>query len=240
MMTEARTVCVLGASSDIGIAICHRYLAAGYRIVAHHRRDRDAFDAVRDHAMTTPIRLDFGDSAGLEAAVAANQEVLARCDVLVNAAAMWEHVPFTEASVDQVMKAFSVNLLPGLIFMQAMAPKMCERRWGRIVHLGSIGVAFGGGSSSFAYALSKHAMEFIPSDHKAWAGANVLVNVLRCGVTNTRIHSADPDKDMVKRVSLIPMGRMARPEEVAETVFFLGSEANTLITGQTIVAAGGE
>ena len=83
-------------------------------------------------------------------------------------------------------------------------------------------------------------MEFLPADHKAWAASNVLVNTLRLGVTDTRLHRLDPNKDMTERVSLIPAQRMATPEEMAQTIYWFSSDDNTYITGQTVTVAGGE
>ena len=60
------------------------------------------------------------------------------------------------------------------------------------------------------------------------------------GVTDTRAHKVDPEKDTDQRVSLIPMGRMATPGEIANIVYWLGSNQNSLMTGQVITAAGGE
>ena len=117
---------------------------------------------------------------------------------------------------------------------------MIKRGWGRIVNLSSIGVKYGGGKKTFCYSLSKHALELFPQDHKTWAASNVLINTLRVGVTDTRMHKVDPDKDMSERVSMIPIGRMAMPDEIANTVCWLGSEQNSFITGQVITAAGGE
>jgi 3-oxoacyl-[acyl-carrier protein] reductase len=124
--------------------------------------------------------------------------------------------------------------------MQTIAPVMVTRGWGRIVHLSSIGVKFRGGSSTFCYSLSKHAMEFLPSCTKDWAAHDVFVNIIRVGITDTRLHSSEPNKDMTKRVSLIPTKRMAQPEEIAKSIFWCGSEENTFMSRQVIEIAGGE
>ncbi len=117
---------------------------------------------------------------------------------------------------------------------------MIDRGWGRIVNLSSIGVKYGGGEKTFPYSLSKHALEIFPKDHQGWAASNVLINTIRIGVTDPRMHTADPEKDMAKRVSMIPMKRMATPDEMAQVVYWLGSEENSFMTGQVISAAGGE
>ena len=58
----------------------------------------------------------------------------------------------------------------------------------------------------------------MPANHMTWAAHDVFVNALRIGVTDTRFHLQDPDKDMDARVALIPAGRMATPEEIATNI----------------------
>lgn len=236
-----KQVLITGASSDIGLALCRLYLEQKFRIVAHYNKGRSEFtELVESSDGVTPIILDLSNPGDLEQSIADHRELFADTDVLINAAALLEPAPFCKITAQSVIDAISVNVVPGLLLMQAIAPEMVKRKWGRIVNLSSIGVKFGGGSSSFCYALSKHAMEFLPSDHKAWAADNVFVNSLRLGVTDTRIHGNDPNKDINKRVSLIPAGRMATPEEMAKAVYWYGSNENTFTTGQTITIAGGE
>ena len=82
-------------------------------------------------------------------------------------------------------------------------------------------------------------LEFIPSSYRQWAKRNVLINTLRVGVTDTKLHHG-LDKNMDERASLIPMNRMANPDEIAEFVFWLSSQKNTYITGEVLSIAGGE
>jgi len=232
---------ITGASSDIGLAACRYYLKRGFSIVAHFNKGRDALVEIAAASENiTLLHIDLSDPENLERAITDNPVLFARTDVLINAAAINEPAPFTKITAGAVLKAMSVNLLPGLILMRTIVPSMLERGWGRIVNLSSIGVKFGGGSSSFTYGLSKHAMEFTPADHKVWAAQNVFVNTLRIGVTDTRFHASDPNKNMDARVSLIPAGRMASPEEIAKSIYWFGSKENTFTTGQITAIAGGE
>lgn len=237
-----KQVLVTGASSDIGLAVCRRYLSDGWRVVAHYRSHRPELDSLIAGAAgrVVPLALDFSDTAGLEGGLTRNWNLLRASDALVSCAATLDSLPFAEVTAEALLHHFAINVVPGVLLMRDLAPAMVQRGWGRIVHLSSIGVKFGGGSGSFCYALSKHAQEYLPSDHKAWAAAGVLVNVLRVGVTDTRFHKRDPSKDMNRRVSLIPAGRMASPDEIAETAHWLGGERNTFMTGQVVAAAGGE
>ena len=236
-----RKVLVTGAGSDIGIAICRQYLSVGHPVLGLYNNGQPALtDLGKEYPGFTPIQLNFESSENVEKFIQKEQSLIRECEVSVHAAALVEPVPFPELSAQDLLRAFTINVIPSILFTRTLVPFMVGRGWGRIVNLSSIGVKFGGGSKTFCYSLSKHALEFFPQDHKTWAASNVLINTLRVGVTNTRMHKVDPDKDMRERVSMIPMKRMATPVEMAKAVYWLGSEQNTFITGQVITAAGGE
>jgi NAD(P)-dependent dehydrogenase (short-subunit alcohol dehydrogenase family) len=240
-MTSPRQVLVTGASSDIGLAVCRKYLENDYKVVGHyHRGQRAFFQLLETSSNMTSIQVDFSNPENLERSIAGNADLFSQSDVVVNAASLVENQPFEDITAANILRAISINLIPGMLLMRTIAPAMVTRGWGRFVHLSSIGVKFGGGSSTFCYSLSKHAMEFLPSCTKDWAAHNVFVNVIRVGITDTRLHAFIPNKDMTKRVSLIPIKRMAQPEEMAKYIFWCGSEKNTFMSRQIIEVAGGE
>ena len=159
-----KTVFITGASSDIGLAVCRRYLAeGGHRIIAHFRTPRPELEALIDGSgAVTPLQIDFADAGALEDQMASRPKQFSEADVLINLAACVPTIPFDRFTAEDVLDCLRVNLLPGLLLMQAMGPAMAKRGWGRIIHGSSIGVKFGGGRDTFAYSLSKHAQEFIP------------------------------------------------------------------------------
>lgn len=243
MRGASMKVFVLGASSAIGQSVCKKYLAEGWSVLAHYNRSKAALDAIEALAGNnkfSSMRIAFDDPAELEARLSELKSCYLTCNAMVNCAATIDPLAFSEITAKNILTHMATNLIPGLLIMRDLGPVMAERGWGRIVQLGSIGTKFGGGQQSFSYALSKHAMEMLPQESKFWAERNVLLNVLRVGVTDTSIHRSDPTKDMTERVALIPMKRMASPTEIAEAVWFLGSEKNTFITGQSISISGGE
>jgi len=235
-------VLILGASSDIGLAVCEIYLSKGWSVLAHYRTSCLELQRLvnENPDRIELIKLEFEIPNDLEAYIQCNQDKICECDALINCAAMYAPDKFSKLTSSNLIHTFSVNVIPGLIFMKNMAPKMTERNWGRIVNLSSIGVKYGGGNTSFSYSLSKHALEFITADHLLWASSNLLVNTLRIGVTNTRIHLRNPSKLIKDRVGKIPIGRMADTGEIAQAIYFFGSEENSYMTGQTISIAGGE
>ena len=67
-----------------------------------------------------------------------------------------------------------------------------------------------------------------------------LIDTLRIGVTNTKIHKKNGKKNLKDRIKKIPIGRMAKTQEIADFIFYLSSEKNTFITGEIISISGGE
>lgn len=236
-----RSVLITGASSDIGLATARRYLSEGWRVIGHYRNERPELTALLQEFPAIELwQQDFTDPAALDKELRQQADRLKSVDAMINLAAAMPNCSFAEADAAQIMAVIGSNLLPGLLLMQLLGPAMAERGWGRIVHASSIGVKFGGGGSSFLYSLSKHAQEFIPSAARNWAKDGVFVNVLRVGVTNTRGHANFPAKNLNERIALIPAKRMASASEIAEALFWLGSDCNGYISAQVIDASGGE
>jgi len=236
-----REVLISGAGSDIGIEICRQYLSKKYKVWGLYNKGQPALTKLaKENSELTLYPLNFESPENIENFIQAEKEGLLACDTFVHAAALVEPVQFSELSADKLLRAFTINVIPSILFTRTLAPAMVTRGWGRIVNLSSIGVKFGGGSKTFPYSLSKHALEIFPQEHKSWAASNVLINTIRIGVTDTRMHKANPEKNMDQRVTMIPMKRMATPDEMAKVVYWLGSEQNSFMTGQIIAAAGGE
>ena len=240
-MVNNKTVFVSGASSDIGLVLCRMYGEAKYHVIAHYRTERDELNALGDEFSNVELfHFDFMDTVAFENELQTNRSFFERADIFVNLAASLSDIAYQDVDAEALLSAMRVNVVPGMLLMQVMGPAMSARGWGRIVQASSIGVKFGGGRNSFAYSLSKHTLEFIPSICRTWSEAGVLTNVVRIGVTDTRIHSHLPDKNLRERAAMIPMKRAANPEEIAKTLFWLGSDQNDYVTGQVIAASGGE
>jgi NAD(P)-dependent dehydrogenase (short-subunit alcohol dehydrogenase family) len=117
---------------------------------------------------------------------------------------------------------------------------MNNRKFGRVLLSSSVGVKFGGGKSTGLYSLSKYMNEFFFSNYKEFYRKNILINALRIGVTKTKIHKNVKNKNLKKRVSLIPIGRMASTNEVAKYIYFYSSDLNSLTTNKIVDISGGE
>ena len=237
---KIRKVLILGVSSDIGIEIIKKYLKEKYKILAHYNKgNKYFFNFVKNNKDINLIKFDFLKSfSKLEIMV--KDKKLRYCDVLINALGYLEEVDYTKVKIDEIDNALKVNFYPSFLFTQVLGQKMVKRKWGRIVNLGSIGVKYGGGAKNSPYAISKHCLEFFPSHVQMWAKKNVLVNTIRVGLTDTKIHLKLKSKNIKKRINLVPLKRMAEKHEIANFVYFLGSDRNSYISNQVIRISGGE
>jgi len=236
---QGRRVLVLGASSDIGLATTRKYLDAGFRVTGHFHRNPETLRSLSlaYHGLDL-LELDLTDLSSVRSA--AQDPAITGCDALVCLAALAAPMRLESIDIDVLTQTMNVGALANYVLLSTLGPAMAERGWGRIVIGSSIGVTFGGGVDSFAYALANHACEFIPRLARDWAANNVLTNVVRIGVTDTKGHSTFSGRNLAERELLIPIQRAADRREIADYLFWLGSEQNTYVTGQVTAISGGE
>ncbi len=232
-----KKILILGASSDIGIEVIKKLLDLKYIITAHYSSNNKS---LKNFKNIKKIKFDFSKikknmTSELEKKFGSNY------DCFINLVGFIDNKGFYNFNAENLLKTLKINSLFPMIIQRNVIKKMVKNKYGRILNGSSIGVKFGGGKNTFTYAFSKHCMEFIPSSFKDWSKNNVLINNLRIGVTNTKIHNKiNKSITMKKRLNLIPAKRMAEPSEVADYIVFLISDKNTYITGQTLSISGGE
>lgn len=235
----SKKVLILGASSEIGVEIMKLYLKKNHKIIAHYNKGNKNFFHYSKDRNVEKIKFNFlTKSKNIDNF--SKKKIFKNCDVLINALGRIKELDYEKISSKEIIDSLKVNLLPSIIFNRNLGFLMNQKKWGRIVNLGSIGTKFGGGEKNFPYSLAKFALEFFPSTNKKWIKNNVLINTVRVGVTKTRLHSKLKSKNLLKRVKLIPIQRMASPREIAKVIFFLGSNDNTFISNEIISISGGE
>jgi len=160
--------------------------------------------------------------------------------VLVNNAGINKVGPLVEYDVEDFARIQQVNVRAPFMLCQAVVPGMCKRGFGRIVNITSIWSVVSKAGRS-AYSASKFGL-FGLSRALALevAAKNVLVNCVAPGVVDTELtRTVLGEKGIAELVDRIPVGRLARPEEIARYIRFLASEENTYMTGQNILVDGG-
>lgn len=239
MQTSAnhRKVLIIGASSEIGTKLCEIYLAKEHSVIGHFAHHPKLLEPLaKEYSQLSLLQSDLTDLDAVADLAKRHSSV----DVVIFLASMMQPSSLVQTDVGLLLQTLKVGALANFVIMSQIGPMMVEKGWGRFVIGSSIGVKFNGGTDSFAYALANHTSEFIPREVRDWSADGVLTNVIRVGLTETAAHSRFPDRDLNNRTSKVPMKRMATPREIADFIFWHGSDLNSFVTGQTIAISGGE
>jgi 3-oxoacyl-[acyl-carrier protein] reductase len=161
-------------------------------------------------------------------------------DVLVNNAAVLHRTPVEEFTLAEFDHTVAVNLRAVFLLSQALAPRMAERGWGRIVNVSSIGARDGRLSHGAVYAATKAGVLVLTrSFARRYGGDGVTVNAIAPGGVETEM-AASMTPDMRARfLEEIPARRFCSPDEVASVVSFLCGDGAAFVNGATVDVNGG-
>ena len=239
---DGRTALVTGASRGIGAAIAVALDRAGAR-VALTARTRTDLDAVAGGLVNVPAVLvaDLADpEAGIDLAAAA-EAALGRVDVLVNNAAVAHRAPTVGLDAGVVDRLYAVNVRTPLLLIAALLPGMIERGRGSIVNLSSVSGVVGTPNRA-AYAATKGAIDAATRSLAIELGpAGIRVNSVAPGAVDTDLWAKNRAvPGVIEQIEAqTPLRRWAQPDDIADVVVFLASDASRFVTGETISADGG-
>ena len=237
---KKKKILILAGSSDIGTKLVENLLKDGWFVVAHYASNNQKLNKLKNKNLKT-IKLNFKNINEKNYSKKINIFFKYRFDAYVNLVGYIDNKSLKNTSLKNLFEIFKINTFLPLLIMNRLIESMLKNSYGRLLNCSSIGVKFGGGKESFNYSFSKHSLEFIPNAYKQWSKNDILINNLRIGVTDTKIHEKmKKTKNLKQRVKLIPMNRMARPEEIVNYIVFLISEKNSYMTGETLTISGGE
>ncbi len=163
-----------------------------------------------------------------------------KIDILVNNAGINELASLEEITDGKIQSMLQVNLLSQLQLIKFIAPAMKKNKYGRIVNISSIWSEFSK-EKRILYSITKAGINGLTTAAAVELSKyNILVNAVAPGFINTELTAKNNTPDQIRKIAeLLPSQRLAEPGEIAEVVYFLASEKNTFITGQTIFADGG-
>lgn len=236
---KKKRILILGGSSDIGISLIEELLKEkNLEIYAHcHSKINNLKNLKKKNIKIFKNDFSIIDDQNFKNKL--KKIFNLRFDYFVNLTGYISKSNFLNFKIGDQIKTLKVNVIIPNLIISKIIRKMLNNKFGRIVNCSSIGVKFGGGSNTYNYSLSKFTSEFIPYNFKEWAKRNVLINNLRIGVTNTKLHKKI-GKNIKLRTKLIPINRAAETIEVVKFIKFLLSKDNSYTTGQTISISGGE
>lgn len=211
---------ITGASRGIGKAIKELFEQQGIKVFAPSREEMDLSSNESIKNYVTNLKEDI--------------------DILINNAGINDLAGIEEISDEKIQEMLQINLISQLQLIKLLSPRMKKKNYGRIVNIASIWGDFSK-EKRLLYSVAKAGVKGLTTSTAVELSKfNILVNAVAPGFVNTEMTKQNNTSEQIKVLAeALPIKRMAEPKEIAEAVYFLASEKNTFITGQTLFVDGG-
>lgn len=243
---KGKTAIVTGGSRGVGKAISYALAEAGVDIALTYQGNKDqAEDVVKEichlGGKASAIQVDLASTNEASQLVDRVVQQFGKVDILVNNAGVWPKSYVKEMSLTEWEKTLNVNLTSVFLTSQDFVNHCLEReKHGKIINITSQAAFHGSTTGHAHYAASKSGLiGFAISLAREHAKDGINVNNLALGIVETDMVKEALEKNQAYYVDRIPLGRVAKPNEIAEIACFLVSEKANYITGATLDATGG-
>jgi len=239
-----RCALITGASRGIGRAVAAALARDGWGVCANYLERRDAAEGLVSELLAQgraamAFQADVADREAVERMARAASEALGPVELLVNNAGISHQGLFQDVEDALWERILAVNLTGPRNAIRAVLPRMLSGKRGCIVNVSSIW-GLRGGSCETAYACTKAAVVGLTrSLALELAPSGIRVNCVAPGCIETDMVRALGEETRAMLMEETPLGRLGRPEDIAEAVAFLASDRAAFITGQVLTADGG-
>ena len=231
---------VTGGTRGIGRAICETLQTDGFTVVATYAGNDDKARAFTDETGIATYKFDVGDHEAALAGCAKISEEVGPIDVIVNNAGITRDGTLMRMSYEDWDCVMRTNLGGCFNMAKAAFEGMKDRKWGRIINIGSIN-GQAGQYGQVNYAAAKSGIHgFTKALAQEGARYGITVNAIAPGYIDTDMVAAVPENVLEKIVAKIPVGRLGQASEIARGVSFLASENGAFVTGSTLSINGGQ
>ena len=236
----ARVAIVTGGTRGIGRAISEALKADGLTVVANYAGNEEKARAFTDETGIPAYRWDVGDHEATLAGCKQVEQEVGPIEVVVNNAGITRDGTLLKMSFEDWYDVMRINLGGCFNMAKACFPGMKDRKWGRIVNIGSIN-GQAGQYGQVNYAAAKSGIHgFTKALAQEGARFGITVNAIAPGYIDTDMVAAVPENVLEKIVAKIPVGRLGQAEEIARAVSFLAAENAGFVTGSTMSVNGGQ
>ena len=236
----ARVAIVTGGTRGIGEAISLALKELGVTVAANYAGNDERAAEFKARTGIQPYKWDVGDYEATQAGCAKVAAELGPVDIVVNNAGITRDGTILKMSYESWKEVIDTNLGGCFNMAKATFPGMRDRKWGRIVNIGSIN-GQAGQYGQVNYAAAKSGIHgFTKALAQEGARAGVTVNAIAPGYIDTDMVAAVPADVLEKIVAKIPVGRLGQATEIARGVAFLCSEEGGFVTGSTLSINGGQ
>ncbi|MGO9559686.1 MAG: 3-oxoacyl-ACP reductase FabG [Acidimicrobiales bacterium] len=239
-MSDGRVALVTGGSRGIGLACARRLQSDGYQVAVTWKSEAPgSLDGPEGSIPLLPVRCDVTSPEDIDRAFDEVESALGNVEVLVCSAGITDDTLLLRMSEEKWARVIDTNLTAVFRATKRASARMVRARFGRIVLVSSV-VAYLGSAGQTNYAASKAALiGFGRSLARELAGRNITVNVVAPGVVATDMIAGLGDERIAALTQMVPLGRAAEPEEVANVVAWLSADESAYVTGAVIPVDGG-
>jgi acetoacetyl-CoA reductase len=240
MAMAGRVAVVTGGTRGIGGAISEALAGAGYKVAANFVGSTERAREFQDRTGIATFRFDVGDFEASREGVKRIEQELGPVDVLVNNAGITRDGTLHRMAFDSWDEVIRTNLTSCFNMCRHVIEGMRERRFGRIVNIGSVN-GQAGQYGQVNYAAAKSGIHgFTKALAQEGAKVNVTVNAVAPGYVNTDMVRAVPEKVLEKIIERIPVGRLGETSDIVRAVLFLVADDADFMTGSTLSVNGGQ
>lgn len=243
MRLSGRIALVTGSSSGIGRAIALRFAREGADVVINGRDQAKIAGVVKEAERfgrrALGIRANVGSFSESKAMVERARSEFGHVDVLVCSAGVFHHTPFLEMSDEEWDEVLTVDLKGLFNCTRASIAQMAERKWGRIILITATSGINPPPQMAHIAAAKTGAHGFARSIAAEFASSGVTVNVIAPGLVDTPILGNFSEQALKEFSRRVPIGRIGRPDEIAEAALYFASDESAYVTGQILNMSGG-